>query len=73
MSPEEMTGAGAEGAGAPLPRVFVRADTPDAGENEAIKEAALSAGFTGLITSSDAAFRAKGTNCRSAAPPRRFR
>ena len=56
-----MTGAGAEGAGAPpLPRVFVRADTLDAGENEAIKEAALSAGFTGLITSSAAAAKNPG-------------
>ncbi|MCQ2376574.1 MAG: 3-dehydroquinate synthase II [Methanocorpusculum sp.] len=54
MSPEERTGT------ATFPRVFVRADTPDAGENEAIKEAALSAGFTGLITSSDAAAKNPG-------------
>ena len=61
MSPEKRTGAGAEGAGAPpLPRVFVRADTLDAGENEAIKEAALSAGFTGLIASADAAAKNPG-------------
>ena len=54
MSPEERAGVPT------LPRVFVRADTLDAGENEAIKEAALSAGFTGLITSSDAAAKNPG-------------
>ncbi|MDO5846783.1 MAG: 3-dehydroquinate synthase II [Methanocorpusculum sp.] len=58
MSSENGTGAGSKGA--PLPQVFVRADTADAQQNEAIKEAALSAGFTGIILSAADAAKKPG-------------